>query len=102
MRKMIAIPVFITLALNVALAPFSWAENWKNSPLNWNNSPNNWKNSPLNWNNSPNNWKNSTLNWNRSNGIYGERGNSSGYITPKSGGGFNIFDDDGQRLGYKP
>jgi len=99
MKKLILFLTFVSLGLVLLSPASSWAERWEDSPYNWNNSPNNWENSPGNWKNSPNNWKNSPNNWNRNNGIYGNSG-SWGYITPKAGGGFNIFDDSGNRIGY--
>ncbi len=69
--------------------------NYKNSASNYENSPNNWKNSPNNYDNSPNNYGNPRT-------IYGVDGDSIGYSVPKTGGGMNLFDNDGDRYGYTP
>lgn len=96
MKKLVMVAAILSLAVVFLLPVVSSAQGpWKGSPDNWNNSPYNWQNDPNNWNNSPDNW-------NRKNGIYDESGRSSGYVTPKSGGGFNIFDNEGNRIGYKP
>ncbi len=103
MKKLIMVTAVVTLAVASFLPLVSWAQGpWRNSPHNWNNSPYNWQNDPSNWNNLPSNWKNSPHYWKRRNGVYDESGNPLGYITPKPGGGFNIFDNEGNRIGYKP
>jgi len=96
---LLAFVISIGLAFGVSIA---LGQDWKSSPYNYDNSPYNYKNSPYNYDNSPYNYKNSPLNRSRENGIYDEKGNSRGYVTPKSGGGFNIFDNEGNRIGYKP
>ncbi len=63
--------------------------------FDWNSSPNNWKNSPSNWENSPNRFGNDRV-------IRDNRGNVRGYAVPKSDGGVNIFDTQGNRKGYTP
>jgi len=77
---------------------FAWTS-WEDSPMNWKNSDMNYENSSMNWKNSSMNWENSSMNPN-SRGIYDADGNRSGYIVPKSGGGFNMFDNQGNRMGY--
>ena len=74
---------------------------WESSPNNWNNSPNNWENSPSNWNNSPNNWENSPNNMDSDRIIRNESGEPTGFSVPKSDGGINYFDLDGNRTGYQ-
>jgi len=80
----------------------AFAQSWQNSPNNWQNSHNNWQNSPNNWQNSHNNWQNSPNNFNSQNGIYDNEGNRAGYAVPRAdGSGVNIFNDDGDRIGYQ-
>ena len=73
---------------------------WEDSPYNWDNSEHNWDNSPNNWENSPNNWENNPNNWNSDRIIRDNSGNPTGYAVPKSDGGANIYDLDGNREGY--
>ena len=73
---------------------------WEDSPYNWDNSENNWDNSSNNWENSPNNWENSPNNWNSDRIIRDNSGNPTRYAVPKSDGGANIYDLDGNREGY--
>lgn len=72
--------------LFIFLLSMALAQDWKSNPNNWNNSENNWQNNPNNWQNNPNNWNNNPNNWNRKNGIYDEKGNPRGYVTPNLGG----------------
>jgi hypothetical protein len=92
----------IFLCLSVFWACHSHALDWESSPNNWNNNPNNWENSKYNWNNNPNNWDNSPLNYGNERIIRDNSGNPKGYIVPKSDGGINYFDLDGNRKGYSP
>jgi hypothetical protein len=88
--------IFLTIPINV----FAGVTSWEDSPYNWDNSENNWDNSPNNWENSPNNWENSPNNWNSDRIIRDNSGNPTGYAVPKSDGGANIYDLDGNREGY--
>lgn len=80
--------------------------NYKNSEYNYNNSVHNYKNSESNYENSPYNYKNSPYNYKNSyfnpsrTEIVDKDGNSVGYAVPKKGGGYNLFDNDGNRTGY--
>lgn len=82
--------------------------NYKNSSMNYNNSITNYKNSEMNYDNSPMNYKNSPLNYDNSplnpnrRSIIDSSGNSSGYAVPQKDGGFNLFDNAGNRIGYSP
>ena len=67
--------------------------NYKNSPYNYDNSQYNYKNNPYNYDNSPYNPSNDRI-------IRNERGQEMGYMVPKDDGGANIFDFNGNRLGY--
>ena len=73
--------------------------NYSNSVHNYKNSENNYENSSYNYNNSPYNYKNSYFNPSRTE-IVDKDGNSIGYAVPKKGGGYNLFDNDGNRTGY--
>ena len=66
----------------------------------WEDSPNNWENSEHNWDNSSNNWENNPNNWDSDRVIRDNSGNPTGYTVPKSNGGTNIYDLDGNREGY--
>lgn len=90
----------VSILLILIFVSFVYAGSWEDSPYNWNNSPYNWQNSPYNWQNSPYNWDNSRYNYDRDNGIYDRQGNSWGYTIPKSNGGFNIYDSNGNWQGY--
>jgi len=61
----------------------------------WNSSPNNWNNSPSNWDNSSNKYGNDRL-------MRDESGNVTGYAVPKSDGGVNFYNLNGERKGYLP
>ncbi len=78
------------------------ASSYNSSPLNYNNSSLNYENSSLNYNNSPLNYENSQLNPNNNRIIRNENGEGMGYVVPKDDGGANIFDFNGNRLGYVP
>jgi hypothetical protein len=88
--------IFLVIPINV----FAGATAWEDSPYNWDNSEHNWDNNSNNWNNSPNNWENSPNNWNSDRIIRDNNGNPTGYTVPKSDGGANIYDLDGNREGY--
>jgi len=62
----------------------------------------NWDNSPANWNNSPSNWNNSSSNWNATNGVYDNQGKRLGYEVQAPTGVTNVFDKNGNRIGYVP
>ena len=80
----------------VVALPFSDSVfNFNNSPYNFENSPNNFRNSPYNFDNSPNNY-------NAPNRVYGSNGSPSGYTTTAPNGVVNIFDFNGNRMGYVP
>ena len=85
--------ILIPLIINAGTA-------WEDSPYNWDNSINNWENNPNNWQNSPNNWENNPNNWSSDRIIRDNSGNPTGYVVPKSDGGANIYDFDGNREGY--
>lgn len=92
-------------SLILALCLFSQlaiAQDWNSSPYNWNNSPNNWENSSNNWKNSPNNYNNSEIKYGNERIIRDGSGNSKGYAVPKSDGGVNFYDVNGNRTGYLP
>ena len=72
------------------------------SPLNYQNSDFNYDNSPLNYRNSPLNYDNSPLNFNSSNGIFDTIGKRIGYGVEAPSGVINLFDNDGNRVGYRP
>ena len=59
-----------------------------------------WEDSPYNWDNSEQNWDNSSNNWNSDRIIRDNSGNPTGYAVPKSDGGANIYDFEGNREGY--
>ncbi len=63
--------------------------------FDWNSSPNNWQNSPNNWQNSPSRFGNERI-------MRDNRGNPQGYVVPRSDGGVNFFDTQGNRRGYQP
>lgn len=94
--------VVVISALVISGQVFSQAENWNNSPSNWNNSQSNWDNSSSNWNNSPSNWNNSSSNWNANNGVYDNQGKQIGYEVQAPTGVKNVFDSNGNRIGYMP
>jgi hypothetical protein len=73
--------------------------NYANSIYNYKNSENNYKNNSYNYENSPYNYKNSYFNPNRTS-IVNDDGNSVGYAVPKAGGGYNLFDNNGKRIGF--
>ena len=75
---------------------------YESSPYNYENSEFNYENSPNNFNNSPYNYENSPYNYGSERVIRDNDGNVRGYAVPKSGGGSNIFDTEGNRLGYTP
>ena len=91
--------IFVCVVL-LLVCSVCFTGSWESSPANWENSEANWENSPANWKNSPANWDNSEANYNRQNGVYDSKGKTSGYTTPKAGGGVNIYDNDGDRIGY--
>ena len=102
MRKMIKLNhAKLILLFILQQITFVHSDSWDSNPNNWNNSPNNWENSPNNWNNSHNNWENSPNNLNSDRIIRNEEGEPTGYSVPKSDGGTNYFDLDGNRTGYK-
>jgi hypothetical protein len=78
------------------------AQDWNSSPNNWNNSPSNWQNSPNNWQNNPNNWQNNPSRFGNERLIRDTDGNVNGYAVPKSDGGVNFYDNQGNRRGYLP
>ena len=84
----------------ISSSAFAGVTSWEDSPNNWDNSINNWDNSPNNWENSPNNWENNPNNWDSDRVIRDNSGNPTGYTVPKSNGGINIYDLDGNRKGY--
>lgn len=97
------------LLLILALATYSTSSvyaadlyDYNASPDNWYNSQNNWENSPNNWKNSPNNFDNSPYKLNNQHIIRDENGQATGYIVPKTTGGANIFDMNGNRKAYVP
>jgi len=93
------------LLLLLALSLFSvicLGDDWNSSPSNWENSPSNWNNSPSNWNNSPSNWDNSPSKYGNDRLMRDESGNVSGYAVPKSDGGVNFYNLNGERKGYLP
>ena len=86
------------IVLILALTIFNticFADDWNSSPSNWDNSSNNWNNSPSNWDNSPNKYGNDRL-------MRDESGNVTGYAVPKSDGGVNFYNLNGERKGYLP
>jgi len=83
----------LTLIILLLLPITVLAQSWENSPMNY-------QNSPMNYNNSPMNWKNSPINQNSDRGIYDSTGERKGYAVPKPGGGFNIYDNEGNWKGY--
>ena len=99
MKKLIISITTIGFMTGSAIAQ---SANWDNSPANWNNSQANWNNSPSNWNNSPSNWNNSPSNWNSTNGVYDNQGRRTGYEVQSPSGVTNIFDSNGNRVGYVP
>ncbi len=72
------------------------------SPLNYQNSDLNYENSPLNYRNSPLNYDNSALNPQSGNGIYNSEGHRIGYGVEAPSGVTNFFDNNGNRIGYRP
>jgi hypothetical protein len=101
MRLFFSLSILITLTFcfsGVAIAETDWDSspyNGKNSPYTWENSSHNGKNSPHNRDNSPYKWDNDRI-------IRDNQGRTKGYAAPKSGGGVNYFDFDGNRRGYNP
>jgi hypothetical protein len=94
---------FILFSLSLILSTGNAsASDYNSSPNNYNNSPNNYDNSPNNYNNSPNNYENSPNKYGNKRIIRDNDGNPSGYAVPKSDGGINYFDMDGNRIGYQP
>lgn len=91
---------------NSSFNPENSQYNPKNSSFNPNNSIYNPKNSSFNPQNSRFNPKNSPFNPSnnqfnpRRNAILDLNGRSIGYFTNKAGGGYNLFDNQGQRIGY--
>ena len=91
---------FILIISFIIPTVYAGGTSWEDSPNNWDNSINNWDNSPNNWENSPNNWENNPNNWDSDRVIRDNSGNPTGYAVPKSNGGTNIYDLDGNRKGY--
>ena len=87
MKKLILIVAIISSSV------FAGVTSWEDSPNNWENSEHNWDNSSNNWENNPNNWDSDRV-------IRDNSGNPTGYAVPKSNGGTNIYDLDGNRKGY--
>ena len=84
---------FILIISFIIPTVYAGGTSWEDSPNNWDNSINNWDNSPNNWENNPNNWDSDRV-------IRDNSGNPTGYAVPKSNGGTNIYDLDGNRKGY--
>jgi len=100
--KYLTATIVISILLFGTVDLMAQAANWDNSPANWSNSQANWDNSPSNWNNSPSNWNNSPSNWNSTNGVYDNQGRRTGYEVQSPSGVTNIFDSNGNRVGYVP
>ena len=80
----------------VVATPFS------DSVFNFNNSPSNFQNSSSKFENSPSNFNNSPSNYGAPNRVYDNNGNPSGYTTVSPSGVVNVFDFNGNRMGYVP
>lgn len=95
--------VFATLALGSASAATANPTfDFNASPLNYQNSDLNYENSPLNYRNSPLNYDNSALNPRSANGVYNSEGHRIGYGVEAPSGVTNFFDNNGNRIGYRP
>lgn len=94
--------VFCVMAAAVMCLACSTASafDWDSSPYNWDNNQMNWENNTYNWENNPYNWDNSPHKYGNQRIIRDNQGNAMGYIVPKSSGGANLFDLDGNRQGY--
>jgi hypothetical protein len=91
------IPAILLLASTSAIAQQS---PWNSSPNNWDNSSANLQNSQHSWENSPANWANSKHNLESNRVVRDSSGKPIGYAVPKSDGGANFFDFDGNRKAY--
>jgi len=96
--------IFICLIIVASETPINnlVASSYNNSPHNYKNSPHNYENSRHNYNNSPHNYENSPHKYDNNRIIRNESGEGMGYVVPKNDGGANIFDFNGNRLGYVP
>jgi hypothetical protein len=92
------IVVLALLAISISVR----ANDFNDSILNFENSPLNFQNSPLNFENSPQNFENSPQKFNNDRIIRDNNGQPKGYFVPKSDGGINYFDLNGNRQGYQP
>jgi len=91
------------LAIAILLIPaIALAQGWESSPNNWDNSHLNYENNSLNFKNSPLNHDNSPLKLGNDRIVYDENGKATGYAVPKESGGVNVYDLDGDRVGYTP
>ena len=72
---------------------------WKDNAYNYDNSQYNLANTTYDFNNSPYNFKNSEYNYNSINGVY-DNGKRVGYEVTNSYGVTNVFDNNGNRIGY--
>jgi hypothetical protein len=103
MRFVFLLIVFVLCSsVSIAFESKGDFQSWHSSPNNWENSHSRWQNSPDNWRNSPNNWRNSPLRFNNKRILRDNIGNPRGYIVPKSNGGLNVYDLEGERQIYLP
>ena len=79
----------------------AFAQLYENSPNRYENNLYNYNNSSSNYNNNPNNYENNLNNYSSNRIIRNESGNATGYAVPRSDGGVNYFDTNGNRTGYQ-
>ncbi len=99
MRKFILI-LAMAIFLSVPVMAMAWGPN--TSPYNPRNSPYHPENSPYHPRNSPYHPENSPFKPDNPNLLRDTQGNPRGYVVPRSDGGRNYFDMQGNRRGYQP
>ena len=100
-KTFITILLLIVIYLSAWWASISYADSiFDSSPMNFDNSILNFDNSMLNYENSILNFENSPMNYDSHRIIRSPEGEVLGYGVPKQNGGMNIYNINGDRIGY--